>query len=164
MGTSFSLLSPAYRFVRTVRRDSYDDWKEAARRRRASSPHAYGAERRDQPPLLRRPASAQRQQTRFAISPRGFRALQGAGIVLLAATPTTRHCKRVLILPPPSGYCNKGSGFQPLLSGRESNPRPKDYESLALPTELPVRRTGIEPVHQDQVLCSTSELPVRAVT
>jgi len=87
MGTSFSLLSPAIRFVRTVRRDSYDYLKEAARRRQESLPHAYGAERREQPPLLRRPASARRLQTRFAISLRGFRAPQGAGIVLLAATP-----------------------------------------------------------------------------
>src|SRR5437016_2543395 len=104
MGTSFSLLSPAYQFVRTVRRDSYDCVREAARRWLASSPHAYDAERRDQPPLLRSPASAQRQQTRFAISPRGFRALQGAGIVLLAATP------RRLVTASRFWYCRPRAG------------------------------------------------------
>src|SRR5436305_9133145 len=105
MATSFSLLSPAYRFVRTVRRDSCNRVREAARRRRVPSPHAYGTERRDQPPLLGCPASAQRQQTRFTLSPRGFRALQGAGIVLLQRRYGCSSLQLVLILPPPSGYC-----------------------------------------------------------
>src|SRR5437764_996332 len=114
MGTSFSLLSPAYQFVRTARRDSYNRVREAARRRWASSPHAYGAERRDQPPLLRRPASAQRQRTRFAISPRGFRALQGAGIVLLATTPRRLVTAAGFDTAAPERVLQKESGFQPL--------------------------------------------------
>ena len=52
--------------------------------------------------------------------------------------------------------------FSHCLPGRESNPWPKDYESFALPTELPVcTERDSNPRPQDQVLRSTFELPVR---
>ena len=161
MGTSFLCYLRRFRFVRTVRRDSYDYLKEAARRRRATSPHAtarsvansrryYGVRhllndsRRVSP--FRRAASARCKAPESCC---WQRRRNGSS---LSAGFDTAAPERVLQKVVVSSHC---------LSGRESNPCSRIRSPMLYPLSYLYAQNGIRTRDLSTSLRSTIELPVQ---